>query len=125
MSALLSFGMNLANKLSFKKKFILLAIATLLPLSIGAAYIVLLQFQEVNRVESELTGLAFVQSLASVDKELSHLRASDGGSVSGSTSLIEGLELVSRQSELYVFVAPQSVFAHGYLLSHSGECARN
>ena len=109
MSALLSFGMSLANKLSFKKKFTLLAIATLLPLSIGAAYIVQLQFQEVKRVKSELTGLGFVQTLTSVDEQLSHLRTGGRGQISGLTHLIEGLEHVSRQSDIYASVAPQSV----------------
>ena len=85
MSALLSFGMSLANKLSFKKKFTLLAIATLLPLSIGAAYIVQLQFQEVKRVKSELTGLVFVQKLTSVDEQLSHLRTEGRGQIRGLT----------------------------------------
>jgi methyl-accepting chemotaxis protein len=76
MSVLFSFGIKVANKLNFKKKFSLLATATLLPLSLAAAYLIQLQYLQVERVANELVGLASVHALAPIDLGLQQARTS-------------------------------------------------
>ncbi|NRD73611.1 methyl-accepting chemotaxis protein [Shewanella sp. VB17] len=74
MSAFFSIGINIANRLNFKKKFSLLALATLVPLSLGAAYLIQLQYQQVKIVGNELRGLASVNALSAVDLNLQQAR---------------------------------------------------
>ncbi|WP_076409391.1 methyl-accepting chemotaxis protein [Shewanella sp. UCD-KL12] len=113
MSVLFSFGVGIANKLSFKKKFTLLAIATLLPLSIGAAYLIALQLQQVTKVQDELNGLSFVEQLTSIEQLVERLRLAsveqEGQTNTHQQMLSELLAQLSAQSEQYLMVSPQAV----------------
>ena len=83
MTGIFAFGVNLANKLSFKKKFTLLALVTLLPLSLGASFLVSLQYHQVEMGQAKLEGLAHVTQLTQLDQTVFDAR---GGilSVTGS-----------------------------------------
>lgn len=116
MSVFLSFGINLANKLNFKKKFSLLALATLLPLSIGAAYLIELQYKQITTVRHELSGLAFVAQLAESEAQISLARqviveqSEQAWSKQGST-LTQQIETLASQAVSYRELSPQSVRA--------------
>ncbi len=135
MSSFFSFGVNLANKLNFKKKFSILALATLLPLSLGAAYLIQLQYQQITTVKHELSGLAFVQQLSGVDKQVSLVRLSliqpgEPAINQLGGALTEQVEQVSRDADLYREVTPQSVrlinqellsFSQKFVVSQAGK----
>lgn len=83
MTGIFAFGINLANKLSFKKKFTLLALVTLLPLSLGASFLVSLQYHQVELGHGKLEGLTNVTQLTQLDQAVFDARA-DILSVTGS-----------------------------------------
>lgn len=74
MNAFLFAGMHIANRLSFKKKFSLLAFVTLLPLIFGAAIIVMQQKEAVNLLNDEIAGLSVLTKLSDIERTYRHSR---------------------------------------------------
>lgn len=75
MNPFISAGMQIANRLSFKKKFTLLAIVTLLPLVFGASLIVMQQKDELNLLNNEITGLSVLTELSEMEHAYRQSRA--------------------------------------------------
>ncbi len=75
MNAFTSAGMRIANRLSFKKKFTLLAIVTLLPLMFGASLIVMQQKNELNLLNDEIAGLFVLTQLSDIEHAYRQSRA--------------------------------------------------
>ncbi|QLE85309.1 methyl-accepting chemotaxis protein [Shewanella sp. Scap07] len=73
---ILAIGISLGNRLTFKHKFVVLALVTLTPLCFGAIYLANLQYQQVNAVESERTGMQMLMDVAQYDQWLIQARQS-------------------------------------------------
>ena len=106
MNAFISAGMHIANRLSFKKKFTLLAIVTLLPLIFGAGIIVMQQKDALNLLNDEIAGLSVLTELSRVEHDYRHSRANDWQNYNG----VKELALVSiKQLQTTVNLQPNSV----------------
>ncbi|MBM7073656.1 methyl-accepting chemotaxis protein [Shewanella sp. 202IG2-18] len=76
MPTLFSFGINLFNRLCFKRKFSLLAIVTLIPLMIGACWIVEQQLHERGILVNKLDGKQKIEQLRPLQTKILNLRDS-------------------------------------------------
>ncbi len=115
MVGIFSLGINLANKLNFKKKFILLALVTLLPLALGASFLVSLQYQQVQLGQKKLQGLADVGELTQYDQQVfgarSNILSATSSAATTSRQLSAGIgqltePLTAHYQDIYLVTEP-------------------
>ncbi|MGB0893611.1 MAG: methyl-accepting chemotaxis protein [Parashewanella sp.] len=90
MTGIFSFGVRLFNRLCFKKKFVILASVTLLPLIIGACSFIYLQIQQVTTTEKKLLGKQYLDVLINIENQV--IRARGSGLTLPKTSLLKELQ---------------------------------
>jgi len=77
MNTFISMGINAVNRLNFKRKFILLASVTLLPLLFGSGMIMLQQKAAVNHLNDEIAGMLALTTLSHIETAYRQSREND------------------------------------------------